>query len=63
MFLDDEIDKKTGKGKPRDLTNMSVSELEEYKADLNAEIARVDENIENKNAHKNAIDGLFKTKD
>lgn len=63
MFLDDEIDKKTGKGKPRDLTNMSVSELEEYKAELNAEIARVDENIKNKNAHKNAIDGLFKTKD
>ena len=29
MFLDDDLDQKTGKAKPRDLTNMSVAELEE----------------------------------
>ena len=63
MFLDDEIDKKSGKPAPRDLTDMSVHELQEYKTDLKAEIARVDQNIEQKNAHKSAIDGLFKTKE
>tara|TARA_B100000686_G_scaffold353429_1_gene459012 strand:+ start:10363 stop:10554 length:192 start_codon:yes stop_codon:yes gene_type:complete len=63
MFLDDEMDRKTGKGKPRDLTNMSVDELSEYKSDLKAEIERVDANIASKSAHKDAIDNLFKKKE
>ena len=63
MFLDDDLDPKTGKGKPRDLTNMSVSELQDYKQDLEAEIKRVETDIEKKDSHKASIDALFGKKE
>ncbi len=62
MFTDDDLDPKTKKGKPRDLTDMSVSELQEYKADLAAEIERVEADIAKKEAHKSAIDSVFGNK-
>lgn len=63
MFLDDEIDPKTKKAKPRLLDNMSVDELEAYKMDLSAEIQRVEAEIARKLAHKSAVDSLFKAKE
>lgn len=62
MIHDDDLDRKTGKPKPRDLTDMSVFELTEYKDDLMAEMTRVDGEIQKKSAHKDAIDNLFKPK-
>jgi uncharacterized small protein (DUF1192 family) len=44
----------------RDLTPMSVDELETYIADMEAEIARVREAIEAKKRHRAGIEGLFK---
>ncbi|GEM_PF-678947 len=63
MIHEDDIDRKTGKPQPRNLTDMSVFELTEYKDDLMAEMARVDGEIQKKSAHKNAVDALFKPKD
>lgn len=63
MFSDEDLDPKTRRAKPRDLTNMSVSELQEYKADLQAEILRVEADIHKKDSHKQSIDALFKSKD
>jgi uncharacterized small protein (DUF1192 family) len=63
MFLDNDLDPKTKKPKPRVLDNLSVNELEEYKADLAAEIIRVEAEISHKQAHKSAVDSLFKAKE
>lgn len=63
MFLDDDLDQKTGKAKPRDLTNMSVAELEEYKQDLLGEVKRVEADMEKKNSHKASVDALFGSKE
>lgn len=46
---------------PRNLENMSVAELEEYIEELNAEIGRVEADIEQKNASKEAADSVFKS--
>lgn len=61
MFLDDDLDQKTGQAKPRDLTNMSVEELQDYKKGLKEEILRVTQDIDKKQAHKASIDALFKS--
>lgn len=63
MFLDNDLDPKTKKAKPRVLDDMSVNELEDYKADLTAEIERVDAEIARKQAHKSAIESVFKAKE
>ncbi|MDE1900650.1 MAG: DUF1192 domain-containing protein [Alphaproteobacteria bacterium] len=59
MINPDEFEPRPGKAKPRDLQNMSVHELEEYIAALEAEIVRADEAIAKKQAHKAGIEGLF----
>lgn len=63
MFLDNDLDPKTKKAKPRVLDSLSVSELEDYKADLAAEMTRVEAEITRKQAHKSAVDSLFKAKE
>jgi len=45
---------------PRDLENMSISELEVYISDLQAEIARVQTDIAGKKASQEAAAAAFK---
>lgn len=45
--------------KPVDLQQMSVEELKNYIAALDAEIGRTELMIKKKNAHKNGVDALF----
>lgn len=60
MFDDDDIPlKKTAKVK--DLTDMSISELEEYIAVMRDEIIRVEADIAKKKAHQESLDSFFKT--
>lgn len=63
MFADDDLDPKTKRLKPRALDNLSVDDLRAYIADMKAEIVRVEADIVKKEAHKNAISGLFKKKE
>ncbi len=58
MFDDLEPQKQTKKPKPLD--DMSIDDLKEYVANLQAEIARVEVAIEAKQAHMSAMDALFK---
>jgi len=47
--------------KPRPLDNMSVADLKDYVAALQAEIVRVEAAIKAKQAHLEAMNSLFKT--
>ncbi|MBI3420222.1 MAG: DUF1192 domain-containing protein [Proteobacteria bacterium] len=49
------------KPKPKDLSSVSVPELNEYIATLEAEIARVREEIARKSGHKDAAAKFFKS--
>jgi len=46
--------------KPLDLQQMSIGELKDYIASLEAEIARAAAMIEQKERHRSGLDGLFK---
>jgi uncharacterized small protein (DUF1192 family) len=46
---------------PRDLDDISVEELHERIAEMEAEIERLKAAIEGKNAHLSAADSFFKT--
>lgn len=46
--------------KPRDLSRMSVDELREYVAALQAEIARVEQAIQSKQSVREAAEAFFK---
>lgn len=61
MILDDDLDPKTKKAKPRPLDNMSVPELKAYVQQMKDEIARVEAEIQKKEQHKSAADALFKS--
>ena len=61
MILDDDLDPKTKKAKPRVLDNVSVPELKEYVQQLKDEMARVEAEIQKKEKHKAAVDALFKS--
>lgn len=63
MFTDDDLDPKHKRLKPRNLDNLSIDDLKTYINDMKAEIARVEADILKKEAHKNAISGLFKKKE
>ncbi len=63
MINPDEFEPKKPAAKPRDLQPMSIEELEDYIAALEAEIHRADEMIAKKQAHKSGIDALFGKKD
>ena len=60
MFEDDDA-LTSKKSAPRVLDDMSVDELETYIDNLKAEIARVEVEIEKKEASKNAADAFFKS--
>ena len=60
MFEPEDIEARRKPGaKPMDLQPMSVGELRDYIAALEAEIARAEETIAKKEAHKNGLDALF----
>lgn len=59
MNLDD-LEPRDRKPAPKNLTVMSVAELNDYIAELEGEIARARAAIEAKQSHKNAADALFK---
>jgi uncharacterized small protein (DUF1192 family) len=46
--------------KPKDLDNLGVEELEDYLAELEAEMARVRDKIETKKAYLSGAADLFK---
>jgi uncharacterized small protein (DUF1192 family) len=58
----DDLDPPRPTLKPLDLQPMSVEELKNYIAALEAEIERADTMIAKKEAHKSGIENLFKTK-
>lgn len=60
MDTDDWLPKKAAP-KPKDLSAMGIEELEEYRGELEAEIVRINETIEAKKAHRQGLDGLFKS--
>lgn len=60
MFDDDLPKKKPEREFPRRLDNMSVTELEEYIADLKEEIARVESDMQKKKASRDAAALFFK---
>ena len=49
-----------GQAKPRNLDDLSIEDLEDYIAELEAEIDRVRQDIDKKNRHRTGVDGLFK---
>lgn len=56
----DDLEPLRKKPKPRDLDMMSVEELNDYIADMEAEIRRVREKIAAKQAHSAAAAAFFK---
>jgi uncharacterized small protein (DUF1192 family) len=61
MINPDELDPPRPVVKPLDLQQMSIGELRDYIASLEAEIVRAQDMIAKKEAHKSGIEGLFKT--
>jgi uncharacterized small protein (DUF1192 family) len=60
MLIDDLEPQKQPK-KPKSLDGMSIDELQDYVAALQAEILRVEAAISAKQAHMRAVSSLFKT--
>lgn len=60
MFDDDLPKPKSDNQFPRNLENMSVSDLKEYIQDLEGEISRVKADIEKKQASQDAASSVFK---
>ncbi|KJS43421.1 MAG: hypothetical protein VR70_02680 [Rhodospirillaceae bacterium BRH_c57] len=56
----DDLDPKTKKPKLRDLETMSVEALNDYIADMEAEIARVRAAIDAKGSARSAAESFFK---
>lgn len=61
MINPDELEPSKPGTKPRDLSQMSVGELKDYIAALEAEIARARDAIARKEVHRGAIESLFKS--
>lgn len=57
----DEFEPRKQRPKPKDLSSISVGDLEEYIAMLEAEIARTREEIARKQSHKSAASAFFKS--
>jgi uncharacterized small protein (DUF1192 family) len=60
MALDDDELPQHRKPPPKDLTPLSVAELKDYIAGLEAEIARARQAIAGKESHRAGADSLFK---
>jgi uncharacterized small protein (DUF1192 family) len=56
----DDLEPRSKKPQKRNLEPMSVEELHDYIAELQAEIARVGEDIARKRKHLSAAESLFK---
>jgi uncharacterized small protein (DUF1192 family) len=56
----DELDPRKPASKPKDLSNFSVEDLRAYVALLKEEIARAENAIAAKTAHKDAAASIFK---
>lgn len=61
MIFDEDLPKQKTASFPRDLENMSVSDLEDYIQDLQNEITRVEEDIRKKKASQDAAASIFKS--
>lgn len=61
MLNPDELEPQKTKVKPLDLSTLSIHELEDYIKNLEAEIARTRQIIAQKQSHRSAVEGLFKT--
>jgi len=59
-MFDEELPKPKTEGFPRNLENMSVAELEDYIAEMKAEIERVEGDIAKKKASEDAAASVFK---
>ena len=60
MAIDaDDLEPRRAKAKLRDLTPMSVEDLQHYIAELEDEITRAAAAIAKKEAHRSGIDALF----
>jgi uncharacterized small protein (DUF1192 family) len=59
-MLDDDNEPRQKKPGVKDLTDLSVEELGKYKQDLQAEITRVDQEIEKKNSYMSDVNSFFK---
>ena len=57
---EEDLNPKKGPAKLRDLDSLSIEELEDYIAELEAEIRRVREDIDRKRRHREGIEGIFK---
>ena len=56
----DDLEPLRKKPRPRDLDTLSIEELGEYVANMEAEIKRVREKIAAKQSHTSAAEALFK---
>ena len=63
MLTDDDLEPRNRPKKPKALDGMSIDELKQYVADLKDEIVRVEAAIKAMEAHKAAMDAMFKTPD
>ncbi len=62
MLTDDDFDPRTKRMKPRVLDMLSIDDLRNYIADMQAEITRVQAAIAKKENSKSAADAFFKPK-
>jgi uncharacterized small protein (DUF1192 family) len=60
MFDDDTPPPRKTRLEKLTLDRLSVSELEDYIAELRAEIARVEQDIDKKGRHRNAAEAFFR---
>jgi uncharacterized small protein (DUF1192 family) len=60
MSFFDDLEPRNQPPKPKDLSGMGISELEDYIAGLEAEIARARGMIEGKRAARHGADSFFK---
>ncbi|MGF1610270.1 MAG: DUF1192 domain-containing protein [Kiloniellales bacterium] len=56
----EDLEPRKQKPKPKDLDALGVDELEDYLAELEAEILRVKDKIKGKKAYLSGADALFK---
>lgn len=57
----EDLEPRTKKPQPRDLESLGVKELQEYLAELQAEVERVKAKIAAKSQYRDSVEGLFKS--
>ena len=56
----DDLEPRTKKPQPKDLSILGVSQLQEYISELKAEVARAEQEIAKREKHKSGAEALFK---